>query len=185
MSERKDIAILGGGPGGYLAALRAIQLKKKVVVFEEDRVGGTCMNYGCIPTKSLLHQTKLYRELKTLRTLTGPVAEVGYDWSAIQAARKTAVDRLVSGIEFLLQRGKVEVVTGHARLKDERRVVVDTAEGARTYEAERVILATGSRSAALPFLRPDGRTVVTSREALEFSAVPGSLMIIGAGAIGL
>jgi len=185
MSERKDIAILGGGPGGYLAALRAIQLKKKVVVFEEDRIGGTCMNYGCIPTKALLHQTKLYRELKSLRSLTGPVAEVGYDWSIIQTARKTAVDRLVSGIEFLLQRGKVEIIKGHARLQDERHIVVDTAEGSRAYEADRVILATGSRSAALPFLKPDGRTVVTSREALEFGAVPASLLVIGAGAIGL
>ena len=185
MSEQKDIAILGGGPGGYAAALRAVQLKKKVVVFEEDRVGGTCMNYGCIPTKALLHQTKLYRELKSRRILTGPVAEIGYDWAAIQAARKTAVDKLVAGIEFLLQRGKVELVKGHARLKDEHRIVVETAEGARTYEAERTILATGSRSAALPFLQPDGRTVVTSREALEFEAVPSSLIVIGAGAIGL
>ncbi len=185
MSERKDIAIVGGGPGGYLAALRAVQLKKRVVVFEEDRVGGTCMNYGCIPTKTLLHQTKLYRELKSLRTLTGPVAEVGYDWAAIQAARKSAVDRLVAGIEFLLQRGKVELVKGHARLKDERRIVVETAEGARTFEAERTILATGSRSSALPFLEPDGRTVVTSREALEFDTVPSSLIVVGAGAIGL
>ena len=185
MSERKDIAILGGGPGGYVAALRAVQLKKKVVVFEADRVGGTCMNYGCIPTKALLHQTKLYRELKSLRTLTGPVAEVGYDWAAIQAARKTAVEKLVAGTEFLLQRGRVELVKGRARLKDERRIVVDTAEGARTYEAERTILATGSRSATLPFLQPDGRTVVTSREALEFDTVPASLIVIGAGAIGL
>jgi dihydrolipoyl dehydrogenase len=185
MSERKDIAILGGGPGGYLAALRAIQLRKKVVIFEEDRIGGTCMNYGCIPTKALLHQTKFYRELKSRRTLTGPVAEIGYDWASIQAARKTAVDKLVTGIEFLLQRGKVELVKGRARLKDERHIVVETADGIKTYEAERTILATGSRSAALPFLQPDGRNVVTSREALEFGAVPASLIVIGAGAIGL
>lgn len=185
MAEHKDIAILGGGPGGYVAALRAAQLRKSVVVFEADRVGGTCMNYGCIPTKTLLHETKLFHELKHHPRFTGPAAEVGLDWAAVQARRRFVVDRLVAGLEFLLQRGRVAVVKGTARLLDGRTIAARTDSGESRYEADRIILATGSRSADLPFLKPDGRTVLTSREALELPEVPRSLVVVGAGAIGL
>ncbi len=184
MDNKKDIAIIGGGPGGYVAALRAAQLGKKVVVFEEDRVGGTCMNYGCIPTKYLLHQTKILKEVRETRTVTGG-AGVGLDWPAVQAGRQAVVDRLVRGVEFLLEKGRVEIVKGRARLEDADRVVVETPDGPKTYHADAVILATGSRAASLPFLTPNGAEVVTSTEALAFPEVPKSLLVIGAGAIGL
>jgi len=185
MAEQKDIAILGGGPGGYVAALRAAQLRKSVVVFEADRVGGTCMNYGCIPTKTLLHETRQFHELKRHPRFTGPVADVGLDWAAVQARRQFVVDRLVTGLEFLLQRGRVSVVKGTARLLDGRTIAVRTETGETRFEAGRILLATGSRSADLPFLKPDGRTVLTSREALGLPEVPRSLVVVGAGAIGL
>ena len=184
MDHRKDIAIIGGGPGGYLAALRAAQLGRKAVLFEEDRVGGTCMNYGCIPTKYLLHQTKVLKEVRETKTITGG-AGVGLDWAAVQAGRQAVVDRLVRGIEFLLEKSGVEIVKGRARLEDAGRVVVETPDGPRTYHADAVILATGSRAAWLPFLAPNGAEVVTSTEALVFPEIPKSLLVIGAGAIGL
>ena len=184
MDNKKDIAIIGGGPGGYLAALRASQLGKKVVLFEEDRVGGTCMNYGCIPTKYLLHQTKVLKEVRETKTITGGTG-VGLDWATVQVGRQAVVDRLVKGVEFLLEKGGVEIVRGRARLEDAGLVVVETPDGPKTYLAAAVILATGSRSASLPFLSPNGAEVVTSTEALAFPEVPKSLLVIGAGAIGL
>ena len=184
MDNNKDIAIIGGGPGGYLAALRAAQLGRKVVLFEEDRIGGTCMNYGCIPTKYLLHQTKILKEVRETKTVTGGEG-VGLDWTAVQKGRQAVVDRLVRGIEFLLEKSGAEIVKGRARLEDAGRIVVETADGPKTRTAGAVILATGSRAASLPFLAPNGAEVVTSTEALAFAEVPKSLLVIGAGAIGL
>ncbi len=182
---RKDIAVIGGGPGGYVAAIRAAQLKRSVVLFERDRVGGTCMNWGCIPTKHLLHQTKVFREIRGSKILDGPLAQVTCNWAKVQDEKRKVVDRLVRGVEFLLQRGGIELVKGDAVLEDERTILARTADGERRYEAGAVILATGSRAADLPFLKADGRDVVTSTEALAFEAPPKSLLVIGAGAIGL
>ena len=185
MAEKRDIVIIGAGPGGYLAAMRGAQLKKRITLIEEDRVGGTCINYGCIPAKYLLHQTKLYQEVKGLRTLAGPVDQISMDWTKVQEGRVSVVDRLVSGIVFLLEKGKVEIVKGTARVSADRIVTARTAAGEKAYDAEIVIVATGSRAASLPFLKPDGRTVVTSTEAMAFTAVPKSLLVVGAGAVGL
>lgn len=185
MVTKKDVAVLGGGPGGYTAAIRCAQLKKSVVLFEEDAVGGTCMNTGCIPTKHLLHQSRVVREVRTSKTLTGPLDQIGCDWAKVQEDKRKVVDRLVRGVEFLLQRNGVEIVKSRAALRDERTVVARGKDGEAVYEVGAVILATGSRPAELPFLRPDGRTVVTSREVLEWESFPASLLVIGAGAIGI
>jgi dihydrolipoamide dehydrogenase len=185
MLEKKDIAVIGGGPGGYVAAIRAAQLRKKVVVFEEDRIGGTCMNYGCIPTKHLLHQTHLFQKLRTGKNFEGPADQITLNWKTVQEDKGKVVDRLVRGVEFLFQRYGIEIVRGTAALKDERTVIARTEDGETQIEADRIILATGSRPADLPFLRPDGALVVTSREALEFASAPKSLLVVGAGAIGI
>ena len=185
MAEKRDIVIIGGGPGGYLAAMRGAQLKKRITIIEEDRIGGTCINYGCIPTKYLLHQTKILKEVAGTRTLEGPVGEVRLNWPRVQQGRQAVVDQLVKGIVFLLEKGKVEIIKGTARLAAGGTVVVRTAEGERTLEAEKIIVATGSRAASLPFLKPDGRTVITSTEVLTLPEVPRRLLVIGAGAVGL
>ena len=185
MAEKRDIVIIGGGPGGYLAAMRAAQLKKSVTLIDRDRVGGTCINYGCIPTKYLLHQTKILKEVAGTKTLEGPVGDIRLNWNKVQEGRQGVVDKLVNGIVFLLEKGKVEIVKAPARLRADRSVVVQTPEGERVFEAEKVIVATGSLAASLPFLKADGRTVITSTEALELPEVPKSLLVIGAGAIGL
>jgi len=185
MAEKRDIIIIGAGPGGYLAAMRAAQLKKSVTLIDQDRVGGTCINYGCIPTKYLLHQTKILKEVAGTKTLEGPVGDIRLNWKKVQEGRPGVVDKLVNGIVFLLEKGKVEIVKAPARLRADRSVVVRTPEGERVFEAEKVIVATGSRAANLPFLKADGRIVITSTEALELPEIPKSLLVIGAGAIGL
>jgi dihydrolipoamide dehydrogenase len=185
MAEKRDLVIIGGGPGGYLAAMRAAQLKKSVTLIDQDRVGGTCINYGCIPTKYLLHQTKILKDVAGTKTLEGPVGEVRLNWKRVQEGRQGVVDKLVNGIVFLLEKGKVEIVKAPARLRADKSVVVRTSGGERVFEADKVIVATGSRAANLPFLKADGRTVITSTEALELPEVPKSLLVIGAGAIGL
>jgi dihydrolipoyl dehydrogenase len=185
MAEKKDIVIIGGGPGGYLAAMRAAQLKKRVALIDQDRIGGTCINYGCIPTKYLLHQTKALKEVGCSKTLEGPLGEVRLNWAKVQQGRQAVVDQLVKGLVFLLEKGKVEIIKAPARMRAGRSVVARTAEGERVLEADKVIVATGSRSADLPFLKADGRRVMTSTEALELADIPKSLLVIGAGAIGL
>ncbi|MGQ9470617.1 MAG: dihydrolipoyl dehydrogenase [Candidatus Aminicenantales bacterium] len=179
-----ELAIIGGGPGGYVAALRAAQMQRQVVLVEEDRVGGTCTNYGCIPTKFLLNETQVFNEARKNGRITGNSGLV-LDWAAVQKTRQAIIDRLVRGIEFLLARNRVQLIKGRARLIDPRLLVVETEEGEVSVEPERLILATGSRAANLPGLEADGQKVVTSREALEIASPPRRLIIIGAGAIGL
>ena len=185
MADKRDIVIIGGGPGGYLAAMRAAQLRRSVTLVEQDRVGGTCINYGCIPTKYLLHQTKILKEVGGTKTLEGPVGEVRLNWAKVQQGRQAVVDQLVKGLVFLLEKGKVEIVKAPARIRADRTVAVQTPAGERVIEGDTVIVATGSQAAGLPFLRVDGQTVITSTEALTLAEVPKSLLVIGAGAIGL
>ena len=185
MKEKFDLAIIGGGPGGYVAALRGAQLNKKVVLFEKHRVGGTCMNWGCIPAKFLLYQTKIFKETKDNKYLDGPLDDLTCNWERLQDQRKKIVERFVRGIEFLLKKNGVHLIQGEATLLNERQIEVREGNDNDVYEAGKIILATGSRPADLPFLQPDGNNVITSKEGLELAAVPDDLIIIGAGAIGL
>ena len=185
MNEKFDLAVIGGGPGGYVAALRAAQLKQKVVLFEKNRVGGTCMNWGCIPAKFLLHQTKIFKETKDNGYIDGPLDALTCNWKKIQEQRKTIVERFVRGIEFLLKKNGIRLIQGAAKLRNERQIEVQGGEHNGIFDAEKIILATGSRPASLPFLEPDGAKIITSKEGLELSEIPGDMIIVGAGAIGL
>lgn len=185
MTKKFDLGIIGGGPGGYVAALRGAQLKKEVVLFEKDRVGGTCMNWGCIPTKFLLHQTKIFKETKKNKYIDGPLEALTCNWERVQIQRKKIVDRFVRGIEFLLKKNGIILVKGTAAWKNDSQIEVQGEEGEGLYEADKIILATGSRPAILPFMKPDGDKVLTSKEGLALEEVPDSMVIIGAGAIGL
>ncbi|MCU0243751.1 MAG: FAD-dependent oxidoreductase [Acidobacteria bacterium] len=137
------------------------------------------------PTKYLLHQTKLLKELAGSRTVEGPAGEVRLNWAKVQQGRQGVVDQLVKGLVFLLEKGKVEIVKAPAMLRAGRTVVVRAEAGDRTFEAGQVIVATGTVAAGLPFLKIDGKTVITSTEALTLPDVPRSLLVVGAGAIGL
>ncbi len=185
MAERRDLVIIGGGIGGYVAALRAAQLRKKVTLIEEDRIGGTCMNYGCIPTKFLLYQTQKFSELKRNPRIEGIPESAHLNWKRVQDEKISVVDRLVKGVEFLLQRNGVEVLKGKGMLKGNREVVFQGAQGEKAFEAEKIILAMGSRSSELPFLKPNAREVITHLEALDLEDIPKTMIVVGAGAIGL
>ncbi len=185
MNEKFDMAIIGGGPGGYVAALRGAQLKKEVVLFEKEQVGGTCMNWGCIPAKFLLHQTKTFKEAKANAYIDGPLDALTCNWKRVQDQRKKIVERFVRGIEFLLKKNGIHLVKGNAKLLNDRQIEVREGDVRSVYEAESIILATGSRPADLPFIQPNGTNVITSKEGLELVEVPDEMVIVGAGAIGL
>lgn len=185
MKKKLDIIIIGGGPGGYVAALRGAQLKRSVVLIENDRVGGTCINYGCIPTKYLLYQTHLFSETKESKIIDGPLKELKINWKNMQKEKQRVVGQLVKGLEFILKKNGIEVIKGKGTLESERRVIIRRGEEEGVIEGEKIILATGSHSADLPFLAPNGKEVITSREALEFKSIPEKMLIIGAGVIGI
>lgn len=177
-----DLAILGGGPGGYVAAIRAAQLGMKTALIEKDKIGGVCMNWGCIPTKYLLSQTKLIKDIAGNRNLEGEMPRL--NWGKVQAEKAGIVSRLVKGIEFLLDKNGVQVIRGEGR-PVEGRILVNSPDGGSVITAAKTILALGSLPSELPFLKSDGERILTSRQALDLEKIPASLIIIGAGAIGL
>lgn len=185
MSKRHDVVIIGAGPGGYVAAIRAAQLGFDVGIVErEAALGGTCVRVGCIPSKALLESSFLYHEATNNFAAHGLKAEVELDLAAMQARREKVVKQNTDGVAFLMKKNKVTVYRGSGRLAGDGKVVVE-GEQSEELEAERIVLATGSAVATLPGVELDGETVVSSTEALTFDTVPERLVVIGAGYIGL
>jgi dihydrolipoamide dehydrogenase len=188
-SEEFDVTVIGSGPGGYVAAIRAAQMGLKVACVERDALGtgGTCLLRGCIPTKALLHAADLYQDLKNAREYGIVADNIGIDFTALMGRKQRIVTRLSKGIEsYLFKKNKITLFKGHGRLEGGRAVVVKGADGSETRVATRnVILATGSRPRTLPGLTPDGTAILTSDEILELKQAPKSLIVIGAGAVGI
>lgn len=182
-----DLIVIGGGPAGYVAAIRAAQLGKKVACVEADRAGGTCLNWGCIPTKALLKNAELYH------TLSHRAAEFGfkidgfsYDWSSIVGRSRKVSDRLAGGIEFLFKKNKVDYIRGFGSVLGTGKVEVAAADVSKQIlSAENIVIATGCKSRPLPPLPFNGTTVIGSKEAMTLAQQPKSMIIIGAGAIGV
>jgi dihydrolipoamide dehydrogenase len=185
--ERFDLVVIGAGPGGYVAAIRAAQLGMRVACVEKDRtLGGTCLNVGCIPSKALLDSSELFRHAQRGLGAHGIRATgVALDLAAMMARKDRVVRGLTGGVAQLFKKNEVTSVAGRARLAAPGRVVVTGADGERTLEAARVLVATGSEPMALPGLPFDGERIVGSTEALALPRVPGRLLVVGAGAIGL
>ena len=183
MTSSYDVVVIGAGPGGYVAAIRAAQLGLKAAIVERSELGGVCLNWGCIPTKALLRNAEVlnlfYRGNEFGVTFEGIKADMGV---AIDRSRKV-VDRMVKGVGFLMKKNKVDVIRGSAVLTGPGKVRVDP-EG-QTLEAKNVIIATGARSKDLPMLKADGQRVLTSREALELREPPRNVAVIGGGAVGV
>lgn len=180
-----DIAIIGGGPGGYVAAIRAAQLGAKVVLFEKEKIGGTCLNRGCIPTKTFLKSVKALRELKKLTELgiTGvEIAEGKIDLGKLLQRKQKVVTRLTTGVAGLLKANGVEVIQGEAVMEGQPGLIKVNAQ---TYQARNVIIATGSRPKVIPLAGIESPAVITSDEALSLEKVPSSLVILGGGVIGV
>jgi dihydrolipoamide dehydrogenase len=176
-----DLAIIGGGPGGYVAAIKAAQSGLKTVLFEEKKPGGTCLNQGCIPTKALLKSAAVYQTALDALAYGIHAPEVRIEWERIQQRRQEIVGRLVGGVQYLLEANHVEIVNAHAELSEAHQVKA----GDTIYEADHIILATGSESVCPPIEGIDLASVVTSAELLEIPSVPQRLAIIGGGVIGL
>ncbi len=181
-----DIAVVGGGPGGYVAAIRAAQLGMKACVVEREHLGGICLNWGCIPTKALLRTSEINHLLGNLDAFGFTAGEVAFDLEKIVKRSRDIAGRLSSGIGHLLRKNKVAVIEGRGRLEGAGRVVVER-DGVPVDEiaARHVVLATGARARSLPGLEPDGERVWTYREAMIPSRMPSSLLVIGSGAIGI
>ena len=181
-----DIALVGGGPGGYVAAIRAAQLGMKSCVVERDHLGGICLNWGCIPTKALLRTSEINHLLGKLDAFGFSADAVAFDLEKIVKRSRDVAGRLSSGIGHLLKKNKVAVIEGRGVLAGAGRVTVER-DGASAEEiaAPHIVLATGARARILPGLEPDGERVWTYREAMVPSAMPSSLLVIGSGAIGI
>ncbi len=183
-----DVAVIGGGPGGYVAAIRAAQLGMSVACIEKrDTLGGTCLNIGCIPSKALLHASELYAEARNGMNAFGiKLGAVELDLTGMQEHKSKVVKELTQGIEFLFRKNKVTSIKGLGRLDGQGRVQVElNGGGGREIAARNVIIATGSEVAQLPGVEIDERRVVSSTGALELPAVPTHLVVVGAGYIGL
>jgi|Deesub1362B_J571_1020462.scaffolds.fasta_scaffold00010_234 dihydrolipoamide dehydrogenase len=179
------IGIIGAGPGGYVAALKAAQLGAEVVVIEDTEVGGTCLNRGCIPTKTLLASTELYSKIKEMDKfglqLQGEVVP-RIDW--MMQRKKKVVETQVKGIKGLFKSWGIQLKSGRGRLTAPDRIVVESGEGTEELSVDRVIIATGSRPAEIPVFPFDGKNILSSTDALELQEIPKSMLIVGAGVIG-
>jgi dihydrolipoamide dehydrogenase len=180
-----DLTIIGSGPGGYVAAIRGAQAGMKVLLVEKDALGGTCLNRGCIPTKSLVHDTRLLQAARSSAVLTGSGA-LAVDPARLLARKRQMVGKLVGGLGALMKGNGIEVVRGLGELIGPGRVVVRPEAGGIMEVATRnILLATGSRPAVPPFIPVDGRRVQTTDEALDAEEIPGEVVIIGGGVIGI
>lgn len=180
-----DIIIIGSGPGGYVAAIRAAQLKMKVAVVEKAEPGGVCLNWGCIPTKALLKSAKVY-DLISHASDYGieTEGEARPDLAKMVERSRSVAEGMSKGVQYLFKKNKIEVISGFGKIKKAGAVEVEDGDGKKEYTAAHIILATGARSAELPGVKQDGKKIIGYREAMTLSKQPGSMIVIGSGAIG-
>jgi len=184
--DRFDLVVIGSGPGGYVAAIRASQLGMSVACVEAEKLGGVCLNIGCIPTKAMLTSALLVNEMKDAGKHGIHAMEVTFDLGPAQERSRAVADQMTKGVGFLFKKNKVTHLTGYGRLQGKGKVEVEAADGKKTVlEASHVIVATGSRPRDLPVLKIDEDRVWSSTGALMQKKAPGSLLIVGAGAIGM
>jgi len=185
MPEQYDLIVIGSGPGGYVGAIRAAQLGMKVAIVERDRLGGVCLNWGCIPTKALLRNAEVIALLRRGEEFGFSFDNLRIDFSAAVQRSEQAARKLSKGVEYLMKKNRVTVVPGEGLLAGTGRVRVTRNGQVTELSAPRILLGTGSRPRELPGVPIDGKRVITSTEALSLPAVPRSLLIIGAGAVGV
>ncbi|MCD6660688.1 MAG: dihydrolipoyl dehydrogenase [Lentimicrobium sp.] len=181
-----DVIVIGSGPGGYVAAIRASQLGMKVGVVERSELGGICLNWGCIPTKALLKSAQVFEYAKHAADYGISISgEVNADFEAIVKRSRGVADGMSKGIQFLFKKNKIEHIAGYGKLKAGKVVEVTDSEGKTTdYQANHIILATGARSRELPNLKQDGKKIIGYREAMTLPKQPKSMVVVGSGAIG-
>jgi len=180
-----DIAIIGGGPGGYVAAIYAGKKKTKVALIERGELGGTCLNRGCIPTKTLIHSANLFQAIMSAKEFGITIDNVNFEWNLLQKKTSRVVKTLTSGIQNLLSANKVTVIQGFAKLSDKNTIHISSSTGQSTITADNIILATGSVPTLVSIPGHNLQNVITSDQALFLEQIPSSMLIIGGGVIGL
>ncbi|MFW2392372.1 MAG: dihydrolipoyl dehydrogenase [Methyloceanibacter sp.] len=182
-----DLVVIGAGPGGYVAAIRAAQLGMKTAVVERDRLGGICLNWGCIPTKALLRTSELYHQMQNAEAFGLRADNVGFDLSKVIARSRAVAEKLSNGVAYLMKKNNIPVIDGTAKLEGRGRVALTGKNGETltSLTAKHIIIATGARAKTLPGLEPDGKHVWTYKEAMVPETFPRSLLIVGSGAIGI
>lgn len=180
-----DIIVIGSGPGGYVAAVRAAQAGKRTAIVEREALGGVCLNWGCIPTKALLKSASVFHYVKNAAAYGIDIeGEAKADITKIVARSRGVAETMSKGIDFLMKKNKIDVLRGHGSIESKGVVAVENEEGRTLYEADHIILATGARPRQMPFIPVDGEKIITSREALVVKELPESIVVIGSGAIG-
>jgi dihydrolipoamide dehydrogenase len=181
-----DVIVIGSGPGGYPAAIRASQLGFKVAIIEKESLGGICLNWGCIPTKALLKSAQVYEYLKHSGNYGINASGVAHDFGAVVKRSRGVADKMSKGVQFLMKKNKIDVIMGYGKIKAKGKVEVTAADGKTSVvEAKYVVIATGGRSKELPNLKQDGNKVIGYREAMVLPQQPKSMIIVGSGAIGV
>ena len=186
MAAKYDLIVIGSGPGGYVAAIRASQLGMKVGVVEREELGGICLNWGCIPTKALLKSAQVFEYISHAKDYGINVGDSSVDFGAVVGRSRNVAQGMSKGIQFLLRKNKIDHIAGFGKLKGKGKVEVKAQDGAITeYEAKSIIIATGARSRELPNLPIDGKKIIGYRQALVLEQLPKSMVVVGSGAIGV
>jgi len=182
---RFDLAVLGGGPGGYVAAIRGAQLGKKVCIIDKDKLGGVCLNWGCIPTKALIKNAEVYNLVKHADKYGIKIEKFKVDFKSNVKRSRDVSARLSKGIEFLIKKNNIKYVNGLGRLVSSNSIAVKKGTKTQTIEADKIIIATGARPRSFPGMDLDGDRIISSKEAMMLEAPPKDMIIIGSGAIGV
>ena len=180
-----DVVVIGSGPGGYVTAIRASQLGLKTAIVEKESLGGVCLNWGCIPTKALLKSAQVFNYLKNADDYGLTVKEYDKDFDAVINRSRNVAAGMSKGVQFLMKKNKIDILTGHGKLLSKKKVSVTSGNNAEEYKAKNIIIATGSRSRELPSLPQDGKKIIGYREAMTLPKQPKKLIIVGSGAIGI
>lgn len=183
--SQQEVVVIGGGPGGYVAAIRLGQLGKDTVLVERENLGGVCLNIGCIPSKALIRVAKLKNRMEAAKQIGLEVGSIGVDMAKLQTWKESVVSRLVSGVEYLCKSNHVRIIKGDAKFTGPNTIEVKSAAATETIEAKNTIIATGTRPVEIPGFKFDGTTVVTTTEMLTLRQVPKNLVVVGAGVSGL
>ena len=181
-----DVIVLGSGPGGYPAAIRASQLGFKVAIIEKESLGGVCLNWGCIPTKALLKSAQVYEYAKHGTAYGINISGAQQDFDAVIKRSRGVADKMSKGVQFLMKKNKIDVIMGYGKLKAKGQIEVTAADNSKQIvEAKHIVIATGSRGRQLPNLPVDGKKVIGYREAMSLPTQPKSMIVVGSGAIGV
>ena len=184
--KKADVVVIGAGPGGYVCAIRLAQRGKKVILVEKHKLGGECLNYGCIPSKALIFASSIFEKTTKSQHFGIEVDGARFNPQKLQEWRRTLVKKLNQGIAFLLKQNKVDVVEGEAHFVDTHKISIKKSDGSsEDIEAEKFVIATGTRSAKIPGFEVDGNLIIGSQEALELEGLPSTLLVLGGGVIGL